>query len=54
MKKLFVAVALVMGLGTSADLIQTNRSYKVKATGSVYRGPSVSSGQLESVTITIN
>lgn len=36
------------------DLIQTNRSYKVKATGSVYRGPSVSSGQLESVTITIN
>lgn len=36
------------------DLIQTNRSYKGKATGSVYRGPSVSSGQLESVTITIN
>ena len=36
------------------DLIQTNRSYKVKATGSVYRGPSASSGQLESVTITIN
>lgn len=36
------------------DLIETNRSYKVKATGSVYRGPSVSSGQLESGTITIN
>ena len=34
--------------------IITNRTYTIKATGSVYKGPSSSSGQSESVTITIN
>lgn len=34
--------------------ITTNRTYTIKATGSVYKGPSSSSGQLESVTIVIN
>lgn len=37
-----------------SDTITANKSYTVKSTGSVYRGTTSSSGQLESVSITIN
>lgn len=37
-----------------SDIITTNKSYTVKSTGSVYRGTTSTSGQLESVSITIN
>ncbi len=37
-----------------SDIITTSKSYTVKSTGSVYRGTTSASGQLESVTITIN
>ncbi len=37
-----------------SDTITTNKSYTVKSTGSVYRGTTSASGQLESVSITIN
>lgn len=37
-----------------SDIITTSKSYTVKSTGSVYRGTTSSSGQLESVSIVIN